>query len=276
MGHVLEALSAGAREVLLVVAASAETRAILAGAAEAGFDARGRQPALTDWEPRSLVRAGTRIWVVQSGVGKVNGACAALRFLTIHPSSTVLNLGICGLLPASRGRNADAGLARSAAGLGKVILASRSIYADEGVVMAAGFTGIGAMGFPLGGSSFGDDGLAGDAGLLATLRPFSDVLAPIATVSTCSGTDALAQEIGERTGAMGEGMEGAGVGHAVARFNAFGGHAGEAKSQIASSGARFAEMRVVSNTTGSRERQVWDISGACDRLRSLVRGLLSQ
>ncbi|MBL8760188.1 MAG: futalosine hydrolase, partial [Phycisphaerae bacterium] len=75
----------------------------------------------------------------------------------------------------------------------------------------------------------------------------------IATVSVCSGTDELAAEIRSRTGAIAEGMEGAACGLVAARM-----------------GVRFAELRVVSNHTGRRDRQGWNLEGAFRRLGELL------
>jgi futalosine hydrolase len=75
----------------------------------------------------------------------------------------------------------------------------------------------------------------------------------IATVSTCSGTNALAREIVTRTGAEVEAMEGAAVGLVASRL-----------------GVGFAEVRVISNTTGDRGSQQWDLPGALAALREWV------
>ena len=68
---------------------------------------------------------------------------------------------------------------------------------------------------------------------------------PIATVATCSGTDAAAESVARRTGAVAEAMEGAAVVHAARRL-----------------GVPAIELRVISNTTGDREDQEWDLAGA--------------
>jgi nucleoside phosphorylase len=67
----------------------------------------------------------------------------------------------------------------------------------------------------------------------------------VATVSTCSGTDVLAARVCERTGAVAEAMEGAAVALVGARL-----------------GVAAGEVRVISNTTGERSRQVWDLPTA--------------
>ena len=74
---------------------------------------------------------------------------------------------------------------------------------------------------------------------------------PIATVATCSGTDALAAGIAVRTGAIAEAMEGAAVLHAARLL-----------------GAPAIELRSISNRTGDRDRQDWKLSEAFEALRS--------
>ena len=103
-----------------------------------------------------------------------------------------------------------------------------------------------------------------DPGLLAMLRPIADRVGPIATVSTCAGTDVIAQNISRRTGAVAEAMEGAAVGFTALCVSA-------------SAGRRvipFVEARVISNTTGDRDRQRWDLRGALDGLSALAGGIV--
>ena len=64
-----------------------------------------------------------------------------------------------------------------------------------------------------------------------------------------------------RTGAIAEGMEGAAIGHALARCTGRG------------TKPEFLEIRVVSNTTGDRGRQVWDIKGALATLTRVAAAL---
>jgi futalosine hydrolase len=137
--------------------------------------------------------------------------------------------------------------------LGQSVLASHSAFADEGVLTDAGYRTIAQMGFVLGPPPVNDARVAGHARLLAALTPLVDTLAPIATVSTCSGTDALARIVRDRTGAAAECMEGAAIALVCARL-----------------GARFAELRTISNTTGDRSGQRWDSAGALARLSSIL------
>ena len=82
----------------------------------------------------------------------------------------------------------------------------------------------------------------------------------VATVSTCSGTGEGAEAARIRTGAIAEAMEGAAVGQAVARLSDL-----QPRCE-----AGFAELRVISNTTGDRSSQRWDLKGALAVLSDLV------
>jgi futalosine hydrolase len=82
---------------------------------------------------------------------------------------------------------------------------------------------------------------------------------PIATVATCSGTDEAAESIPRRTGALAEAMEGAAVVHAARRL-----------------GTPALEIRAISNTTGDRAEQVWDLDRALSALGVAVRELVAR
>lgn len=237
MGVALRDISHNGR-VLLVVAAPAEARAVAAGFG-LGRDWSG-PAAAWDWP---VVPLAGGMDMLETGVGKVNAAAAAA---VRGPSyGAVINLGVCGALPAADPPR-----------IGDCVLASASVYADEGVQTEAGFQTVPEMGFALG--PFAGVGVPCDGALLGALSPLAGRVAPVATVSTCSGTDALARAVALRTGAAAEAMEGAAVGHALARL---------------APSTRFAELRVVSNTTGDRARQRWDLGGALARLTGLVAAL---
>lgn len=114
------------------------------------------------------------------------------------------------------------------------------------MITREGFTSISEMGFPVAtfaeGNSIPADPDARDR--LAGLLPDA-IVGSIATVATCSGTDGLAMQIADRTGAIAEAMEGAAVLHAAGLL-----------------GAPALEIRTISNRTGERERQGWDLEAA--------------
>lgn len=202
----------------------------------AGFGAGGVR--VDPWRP---VPIGRRFELLLTGVGKANAAGAAARAIEPDRVSLVLNLGVAGVLPG-------AGL-----NLGDVVIATESVFADEGLLSPAGFQDVASMGF----APFPSGGVAapGDPDVVSALSSIADGAGPIATVSTCSATDEQAQAIRSRTGALVEAMEGAAAGLAVARIN-----------RIAGARIPFAEARMVSNTTGDRTGQRWDLDRALARL----------
>ena len=237
------------RPALLVVAAPKEAEAVLAGLG----GGRSTTHVFQRWE---AVPARPGFELLVTGVGK---ACAAGAVATIFDPGrhgAVINIGIAGALPAVR---------EDEPGLLDVVLADLSVYGDEGIETPDGFDDVASMGFPPAPPGFDAMGLCvpGDPGLLSALRPIVDRVGPIATISTCAGTDAIAQRVAKRTGAVAETMEGAAVG-----FTALCVSASRGEPAIP-----FVEARVISNTTGNRDRQQWDLPGALDRLSALTRDL---
>lgn len=166
------------------------------------------------------------------GVGKTAAAIGLTRALAAGDVGSVVAIGVAGAHRAS-------GLA-----LGERVLVGSDVLADEGVRTPSGFLDLPALGL-------GEIGpWRADEGLLALA---SGVLkAPIvaaSTVSTCSGTDALADETAARSGAAIETMEGAAIAAACAAH-----------------GVPWIQLRVVSNMTGDRERAGWDLARALDEL----------
>lgn len=236
------------RRLLVIAAAPAESRAVAA--------ACSRPPPDRDWQ---LVHLSPEIDLVQCGVGKVNAAICAARITDPKLHAAVINMGIAG------------SLGPSPPALGTTILATSSVYADEGLATPDGFLGLDAIGFPLGGTpapAFTGSGIPADPDLtlaashaLAALPGQARLAAPVATVSTCSGVDALAAAVFDRTGASAEAMEGAAIAHTLRRLH------GDA--------LRFLELRVISNTTGDRTRQKWDIRLALSVLTRCAAALLA-
>lgn len=212
--------------ILVLVAAPIEAKAVLR-AFNQPEDAAGRL-----WE-RHLLRSGVDLAV--SGISKANAAGAAGRLVDPQNDDLVISLGIGGTLD------------EQAAGLLTSVAATESVIADEGVEIPGGFLTCEELGFPLGPIPYGACPANGEA--FRRVRAIVGVAGPIATVSTCSGTNARAAVIARRTGALVEAMEGAAIGLVCVRL-----------------GVAFLELRIVSNTTGEREAQRWDLRGALDRL----------
>ena len=155
----------------------------------------------------------------------------------------VLSAGVAGSLP-------DGGLA-----LREAVVATSCVYAEEGLLAPDGFHDMTGLGFRLG--DFEGNAVPVDGQLLEVIGARFRA-GPIATVATCSGTDAAARAVVQRTGAIAEAMEGAAVVQAARRL-----------------GVAGIELRVISNTTGDRDRQQWDLPGALQALREAVRTALS-
>lgn len=227
--------------LLLAVAAPAEADAIRQIFGQSTADNHDK---LTDcWKIEPLA-AG--IEMVVTGVGKSQAAGAIGWAFEPGRHAGVLNIGIGGLLPG-----APAGV-----DLGSAVLASRSVFADEGGQTPGGFQSIDAMGFPAAG--FGEAGMPCEPAWREALLSISDCTGWIATVSTCSGTDARARSIADRTGAIVENMEGAAVAAALSRLPL-------------ETPPGFAEIRIISNTTGDRDKQRWDLPRALDRVGIVAR-----
>jgi futalosine hydrolase len=183
--------------------------------------------------------------VVAAGVGRTNAAVATTLNIERHgPFDAVISTGLAGVLPGSDLQ------------IGDVLAAECCVYAEEGIDTPEGFQDMAALGFPLG--DFEGNAVPCDAGLLRALRDTVPIHR-IATVATCSGTDESSERIALRTGCVAEAMEGAAVVHAarIHRIPAI-------------------EVRVISNTTGQRDRQVWDRPGALAVLRSIMPGILAR
>ena len=178
-------------------------------------------------------------YVVAGGIGRTNAAVATTT--TIHnegPFDFVISAGVAGSLPNGN------------LSIGDVVVASSCVYMEEGLVTPDGFRDMDAMGFSLG--DFSGNTVPVDATLVSLLGAIG-MTGSIATVATCSGTDEQASLVAERTGCVCEAMEGAAVVHAA---------------RIA--GLPASEIRVISNTTGNRESQKWDLDLALESLRIAI------
>lgn len=219
---------------LIVVAAPAEAKAVLGG-----LGVETDPPA--EWQPRDV---DASLALVMTGVGKANAAAGVGIALHSRTYGAVINVGIAGALPTA-----------SSIAIGDSVASTRSVYADEGLALPDGsFVGCSEMGFPLG--PFDDRGVLASPDLLDSLASLVSATGPVATVSTCSGTDALARTFVERTQAVAEAMEGAAVGQVAARL-----------------GVPFIEIRAISNTTGNRESQIWSIGKALSALSPIAVGI---
>lgn len=228
---------AASKRWLLCVAAPREVRAVL--------DALG-MGSLELPEPWSLIRAADRFDLVRTGVGKSNAAGATARVLNPGVHAGVLSVGIAGVLPGSGLELLD------------VVCATRSVFADEGIGSDSGFIPMDRAGF--GAFPDGSMGIEHDEQVRGHLMAHCDAEGIIATVSWCSGSDACASGVVQRTGAICEAMEGASVALAARRIDP---------------AIRTGELRVISNTTGDRGRQRWALDDSLERLGEVLGPALS-
>ena len=172
------------------------------------------------------------IATLRTGVGPVNAAFALTRFLSQNHASAVIACGVGGAYP------------RSGLEPGDVVCAESETYGDLGADSPDGFLDMKALGFPV---------IPGDHPVFnrmplelfpATRR------APFVTCATCTGTDAKAIELVERTGGAVESMEGAAIVH-VARMM----------------GVQVGEVRGISNAVGRRDRGAWRLHEAAAAAR---------
>lgn len=212
--------------LLLALAAPKEALACIAALG-------GSRVALMPW---TAVEARPGVDVLETGVGPAQAAGATARYLTLNPGARVVNLGIGGALPGTELRLLD------------VVLGRESVFADLGIETDQGFCDIGTLGFGAAPEQR-RSAWSPDPGIAAALRPITPHFGGIATVSTCSGTDARAAATLARTGALAEAMEGAAIAAVCVRLS-----------------APFVECRVISNTTGDRSRQRWALGEALARL----------
>ena len=232
---------------LIAVAAPRELDALLRAAK---VDGKGR----SKWSCFGINEWFDGVW---TGVGKANAAGAVARVLDPSRHLGVLSIGIAGALPGSGVK------------VGDVICADRSVFVDEGIETPAGWISTEQMGF----GAFEDseqenasDRHRHDPELVRWLSGLArgvgaTHIGPIACVSTCAGTDRRAQWVRSTSGALGEAMEGAAV--SLSAMNT-------------DRALLTGELRVVSNTTGDRETQHWDLDGALDRLGDVFGRLIHE
>jgi futalosine hydrolase len=218
--------------VLLCVAAPRECRAVLdgLGASDAAVPKTWQRMTIND-----------RYDLIHTGVGKSNAAGAAAAALDPCRHRAVLSVGIAGSLPGSGVELLD------------VVLADQSLFGDEGIGADDGFIPMDQAGF--GAFPDGSMGIGHSPLIVRDLAPIADHVGTVATVSWCSGSDACAQGLVERTGAICEAMEGAAAALATKRVD----------PSIATG-----EIRVISNTTGNRKDQRWQLEEALIKLGEVL------
>ena len=168
----------------------------------------------------------------------------------------MLLFGIGGAYPAKHLRH---GL--RALHLGELCVVERDRSVDDGVLTPDGFIGLDELGIA------GDAGFGANAGgeeiadpeLTETIAATLDCPRVVgATVSTGAGTDPLSQAYALRSGAQIESMEGAAVAAVCRQLE-----------------VPFAQLRAVSNLTGTRDLGAWAVEPAVARLELAIEALSS-
>ncbi len=178
---------------------------------------------------------GQNILLCHGGIGQVNMAIQLTRLLIEYTPIAVLLCGCGGSYP-------DRGLQ-----IGDLALAENEIYGDLGVATADNFIPLDQLTLPQNPQlapiiqqSFS---LHSDLLKWAQETLPNTISGPFVSVNCCSGTTDLSTELQQRTGGICENMEGAAAAQVCAEF-----------------GIPFLELRGISNPTGTRDPQQWDIN----------------
>jgi futalosine hydrolase len=201
--------------------------------------------------------AGQAVALQHCGVGKANAAATTALLLDNLNPEAVLCFGCAGAYPGS-------GLQ-----IGDLLLASEEIYGDEGAMTSDGFLDMEGLGFPLaeadGERWFNrfptDPELLGRNQRLVAAQSGKGrrvAVGPLVTVSTCSGSTALGSELAQRTGGLGENMEGAAVAQLCVRFS-----------------VPFFEVRGISNLVEDRDPSRWELATAAKAAQQAIRAVLA-
>jgi futalosine hydrolase len=176
-----------------------------------------------------LLQEHDDIRIVETGVGSVNAAHSVTLAMAQQRPTMIVSCGIGGAYPSSGLQPGD------------VVCAGEEVYGDLGAQSPEGFLDMKALGFAV---------VPGPTPLFNELPLQVFPLARrvrFVTVSTCTGTDAVASEMQRRTGGAVENMEGAAIAH-VANFH----------------GIPVGEVRGISNMVGNRDKAAWRLKDAAE------------
>jgi futalosine hydrolase len=168
-------------------------------------------------------------------VGLVNAAHAVTLFLAKTGAGEIVVCGVGGAYPG-------AGLQ-----VGDVVCAGSECYGDLGATSPSGFLDMKALGFPV------------VDGATPLFNEIPMHLFPVerrvsfVTVSSCTGTDAAARDLEQRTGGAVESMEGAAIAH-VAHLHS----------------VPVGEVRGISNIVTNRDTASWRLKQAAEASQEAV------
>lgn len=184
---------------------------------------------------------------LQLGIGKTAAAIGLTARLAVGRPKAVVAFGVAGVHRTVDGVGPD---------VGAVVVVDHDCLLDEGVTTPRGFLSLAAVGLstPI--------EVAADAVLSAQIAALLEVpRVGGTTVSTCSGTDALATARWQRcprpAETVIETMEGAAIGHACQHF-----------------AVPWTCVRAISNRTGDRAAAGWDLAGAAVALQGAMRRVM--
>lgn len=191
---------------------------------------------------------GKEIVLSISGIGKTNAAHATALLVQTYSPSLIINFGIGGAYPGK-------GLK-----VGDIAVATKEIYADEGVQLKDGYHPLELLGLPLLKvrrkrffNQFPLDRQLTRAALRSARNVADAKPGTFTTVSLCTGTNKRAKELGERFDAVCENMEGAAIAHLCCLY-----------------GIPCVEIRGISNIVEGRNLSKWDIGLAAENCQKAV------
>ncbi len=183
-----------------------------------------------------------------SGIGKTNAAHTASVLIRNYLPAMIINFGIGGAYPSS-GLN-----------VGDIAIATKEVYADEGVDLKSGFHTLRKIGIPLLQTGrrryfneFPLDKSLSKSAFDAAHPLFSSRKGTFSTVSTCTGTTERARELSERFRAICENMEGAAIAHICRLYE-----------------IPCVEIRSISNMVEERNTSKWDVRLAAENCQNAV------
>ncbi len=192
---------------------------------------------------------GQNIILAHGGIGQVNMTMQLTRLLSEHSPTAILLCGCGGSYPKSLLRVGDIALAKS------------ETFGDLGVATANHFTPLDQLHLPQTPqlSPNIEQSIQLNADLLKwALEILPDTrCGPFVTVSCCSGCPELSTALEQRTGGICENMEGAAAAQVSASFN-----------------IPLLELRGISNPTGTRDPQQWDIARGTEAAQEAILALL--
>ncbi len=192
---------------------------------------------------------GHEVFLSHGGIGQVNMAIQLTRLLSAHTPTAVLLCGCGGSYP-------DSGLQ-----VGSLALAMSETFGDLGVATTAGFIPLEQLKLPQNPqlAPITQQFFPLDSDLLNWAQKIlpEAICGAFVTVNCCSSNPDLSIGLQHRCGGICENMEGAAVAQVCAEFD-----------------IPLLELRGISNPTGTRDLQQWDIAGGAEAAQAGILRLL--